>query len=247
MTALVRARANTIERVTYKLYTLTSGLKAWKGGQAFLDPSTGKVRPASSLPGMLAIGLFDRDVDASAGEKQVNINFGMEREFIWIANDVGAPVPSSSIGAFCYFLDDQTVTALSGGTLAGRVWDVQTGRGVLVERLLSGSPSYGAGLTAGTFPAYVANDGIIPSNPVSGSIFDIGTTAAPVNVTLPATAREGTMLRFVADGTKNAHTVTYRDATGPANLTTALTAAKRHQVDVTFLNSKWTANAYVSP
>ncbi len=55
------------------------------------------------------------------------------------------------------------------------------------------------------------------------------------------------MLYFVADGTKNGHTVTYRDATGTVALTTALTASKRHLVVATFLNGLWNANAYVGP
>jgi len=93
----------------------------------------------------------------------------------------------------------------------------------------------------------VSNDSVIASDPASGLIYDIPTTAAASTVTLPAAAAEGTILYFVADGTKNGHTVQYRDATGPVNLTTALTASKRHQVTAIYLNAKWTANAYVSP
>ena len=95
-------------------------------------------------------------------------------------------------------------------------------------------------------PAFVSNDLIIPASPASGAVYDIPTTGAASTVTLPATAEEGCILHFVADGTKNGHAVTYRDATGPANLTSALAASKRHLTTAIFLNGKWNANAYVS-
>jgi hypothetical protein len=72
-------------------------------------------------------------------------------------------------------------------------------------------------------------------------------TGAASTVTLPAAALDGTSASFVADGTANAHTVQYRDATGVVNLTAALTAAKRHLVIVEKVGGKWFANAYVSP
>jgi hypothetical protein len=86
-----------------------------------------------------------------------------------------------------------------------------------------------------------------PRDPRPGAIYDIPTTAGASTVTLPANALEGTEVTFVADGTKNGHTVQYRDATGPTNLTTALTLSKRHLVRCAFLNGKWVANAYVAP
>jgi hypothetical protein len=101
-------------------------------------------------------------------------------------------------------------------------------------------------LIAGT-QAYVSNDLVIADNPANGLIFDVPTTGAASTVTLPAAAREGTRVYFSADGTKNGHTVQYRDATGPVNLTTALTASKRHSVTALFLGSKWVAQAYISP
>jgi hypothetical protein len=100
-----------------------------------------------------------------------------------------------------------------------------------------------------TAPAFAANDSVVANNPTSGTIFLIPATAANSTVTLPATAVENTVIWFVADGTagSNGHTVQYRDATGPVNLTTALTALKRHEVCCIFRGSKWYANAYVAP
>lgn len=97
-----------------------------------------------------------------------------------------------------------------------------------------------------TIPAYTANDSAPTSIP-TGAIIDVPTTGAASTITLPAAPPDGTWAIFTADGTKNAHTVQYRDATGPTNLTTALTASKRHEVLVSALGGKWFANAYVSP
>jgi hypothetical protein len=122
---------------------------------------------------------------------------------------------------------------------------------VAVE-LLSGVPTGTASLDglAGietALAAFSSNNINLGASPNSGAVYDIPTTAAASTVTLPATATEGTILYFVADGTKNGHTVQYRDATGPVNLTTALTASKRHLVIAVALNGLWNCNAYVSP
>lgn len=102
-------------------------------------------------------------------------------------------------------------------------------------------------LASASAPAFASNDSTIPTNPASDAIYDVPATSAASTITLPATARERTRLTFFADGVKNAHTVQYRDATGPTNLTAALTASKRHVVVAVFLGGKWGAVAGVSP
>ena len=94
----------------------------------------------------------------------------------------------------------------------------------------------------------MSNDSILPAaGVIPHAVYDVPTTGAASTITLPASSIEGATIQFVADGTKNAHTVTYRDATGPTALTTALLASKRHLVVATYLGGKWFANAYVSP
>lgn len=244
MTALARERQSSHERWTYHLLPLMAGYKAYKGARAGIDLATGKVRPMAAGQGLIHIGQFARTIDATSAEKPVNVNLGMEVEVDWLENDTVSPVLVTSRGQLCYFLDDQTVTAASAGNaVAGRVWDVEAGRGVAVQKLIT---PYG-GASAGTSPAYVSNDLIIPAGQASDQVFDIPTTTAASLVTLPAAPRDGARLYFVADGVKNGHTVQYRDATGPVLLTTALTASKRHLVIAVALNGKWSANAYVSP
>lgn len=258
MTALAAERARSIEKFTYRQFTLASGNKGWKGGIAAGDLSTGKVEPGHDETDLFVLGVFDETVDAAAADKLVNVNLGREVVAEWLANGTaGDAVAAADVFNLCYVMDDQTVSKVATGrSVAGRIWAVDSVRGVLVERL-SAIPTPSSTLDGlegvpTSAPAFAANDSVVANNPNSGTIFDIPATAAASTVTLPATAVDGTIIYFVADGTKNAHTVQYRDATGPVNLTTALTAAKRHLVvairyGASGAGGKWHCNAYVSP
>lgn len=242
MTALTQERQSRVERWTYHNFTLTSGTKAYKNGICALKLGTGKVVPGSTAPDLFVIGKFANTVDATAADATVNVYLSREIEVEWFENGTGT-IASTDIGSLCYVQDDQTVTITpAGASVAGRVWAVDSSMGVAVERLQTNPQR----ITKTALTAFSSNN-INVAVSASGSIFDVPTTGAASTITLPATAAEGSIWYFVADGTKNGHTVQYVDATGSANLTTALTASKRHLVIATFLNSKWNANAYVSP
>jgi hypothetical protein len=251
MTALVQERMSSREAWSYKQFTLASGNKAWKNAIAAIDLGSGKVVPAATATDLLVIGKFAETIDATAGDKLVNISFGREIWVEWFAND-STSVAAVDLGALCYLKDDQSVTITpTGASIAGRIWGVDSTKGVAVE-FLEAVPAPNAtldGLNANevALSAFSSNAIAVPATPHSGSMFEVPATGAASTITLPATADEGTVLYFLANGTDNAHTVTYRDATGPTNITTALTASKRHMVIVAFLNSTWRANAYVSP
>ncbi len=252
MTALSAAKASRFERWTYHQFTLASGNVAYQGGLACLDLSTGKVEPGHEETDLLVIGTFDETVDATAADKQVNVNLRKEIEVEWWANSGDNAVVSTDVGSYCYVEDDQTVgSEAAGRAIAGRVWAVDATKGVAVEKLQAVPAAIasldGLPLLETSPGAFAAGDLVIGASPNSGAIYEVPATAANSTITLPATADEGTELTFVADGTNNAHTVQYRDATGPTNLTAALTASKRHMVKAAFLNSKWRAIAYVSP
>lgn len=253
MTALANERQSREKKFTYMQFPLAVGNKAYKNGNAAIDLSTGKCEPAHPETDLFGIGKFAETVDATLAEALVNVNLQREVTAEWWENDTdGTPVTAAMLCALCYLLDDQTVTSdPSGASVAGRVWAVDSVKGVLVERLGDTPAAVGSldGLEAveTALAAFSSNNIDVDDNPNSGAIFDVPTTGAASTITLPATAAEGTVLYFVADGTKNGHTVQYRDETGPANLTTALTASKRHMVIAAFLNGKWNANAYVSP
>jgi hypothetical protein len=253
MTALATQRMSKTERWTRKQFTLASGNVAFKNGIACLDLSTGKVEPGHAETDLLVIGKFAENVDATAADTLVDVDLGKEIEVEYWANAEGGDAcAATDVGSLCYVLDDQTVTITpTAHSVAGRIWAVDATRGVAVERLqaVPADPATlgGLGAVETALAAFSSNNINVGNNPNSGSIHDVPTTGAASTITLPATAVEGTILYFVADGTKNGHTVQYRDATGPVNLTTALTASKRHLVIATFLNAIWNANAYVSP
>ena len=246
MTALAIERMRKVETWKRKRFTLTGG-KAFKGAIALLDKSTGKVvKGQSSAAGYVRIGVFAETVDATSADALVDVDLEREITLEWFANDTVAPLSATTdILNTAFVLDDQTVTAGSTATsvAAGRVWAVDSTRGVAVERFHAPGGSIAP---LGTALSYTSNDAA-PAAVVSGAIYDVPTTGAASTITLPAAAPDGTVCYFTADGTKNGHTITYRDATGPTALTTALTASKRHLTVCTKRGSKWFANAYVSP
>jgi hypothetical protein len=134
MAALTQARMQTIERWTHHLFPLAVGNKAWPGGAAGIDQSTGKVEPMHAEADLLYIGNFEETVDATAAEAMVQIDLGIEIEVRRYANDAGNLVDAGDVGSLCNFLDDQTVT-MAAGPIAGRVWDVHPTLGVAVQKL----------------------------------------------------------------------------------------------------------------
>lgn len=247
MTALAKEKMRLLERWTYRTFTLTSGTKAYKGGICMLAAGTGKVVPGTEAGNHWTIGTFAETVDATAADKPVNVTFGKEVEIEWFANSGSNAAVGTDLGAMAYVEDDQTVgVSAAGRSIAGRIWAVDATKGVAVERLTSLANTLD-GLEARPGPtlAFVAADIVIGDNPKSGTVYDVPTSAANSTISLPATAVEGTVVWFKADGTKNGHTVQYRDVT--TAITTALTASKRHLVQCVFSGSKWFANAYVSP
>ncbi len=245
MTAQAKDRGLDTASWRFKRFTLTSGSVAWKSGAAFLNLATGKVVPAlQAAAGYLFLGTFAEAVNATAGDKPVNIDLGTEIELAYFVNS--GPILATDIGKLCYFDDDQTVV-LAAGTrqLAGRVLDVDARKGVGVDTAVARYASQERTM-AGPALTFTANDAA-PADIINGAVYNLPATAAASTVTLPAAAPDGVIAFFAADGTANGHTVTYRDATGAVALTTALVASKRHLTVASKVNGKWVANAYVSP
>jgi hypothetical protein len=185
-----------------------------------------------------------------AVDQDINVDLIDEVSLTWIPNAGGGDaVGATDVFKDCYWIDSGAVSkTATGNPLAGRVWAVDATKGVLVQKVQSDvstavPPALSTDLAA---PAFVSNDSA-PADIVNGATYTVPATGAASTVTLPAATADGTVAYFVADGTNNANTVQYRDATGPTNLTTALTASKRHLVVVNKSGGKWFANAYVSP
>lgn len=249
MTAQSADRGLTRGRISEPTFNLKSGEVVYKGALIAFELGTAFVVEATGASDELVIGTAIEAVDATSAAKPIAVRLEREVNTVFFKN--GSSIATANQGQLCYVTDDQTVSLTpnaSGVSLAGRIWSVDSTLGVEVE-LIQPIQQGGDLLASRTLPAHVSNDVIVTAALcIPGTIFDIATTAANSTVTLPATGvAEGTVVTFVADGTKNGHTVQYRDATGPVNLTTALTASKRHFVIATYLNGIWNANAYVSP
>jgi hypothetical protein len=245
MTAAAADRRQRTEYWKNADFVFASGDIGYKGTRAFLDPSTGKIGVVPT-PGFISIGILNDTVDASSADKSVSVDLEEGIWISWFANATSTDaVASTDVGKLGYHPDDSTVAITPAGhVLAGRIWKVDSVKGVAVQKLDTAADLPTGGLpTVGT---YTSND-FAPADIVNGGVYDVPTTGAASTITLPAASADGTVAYFAADGTKNAHTVQYRDATGPTNLTTALTASKRHLVVVAKRGGKWFANAYVSP
>lgn len=135
MAALTRSRAVSMERWTHHQFILASGNKAWKGAAAVGDQTTGKVEPAhGGEADLLSLGHFDEDVDASTGDRAVTVDLGMEIEVRWQEND--GSITAADVFKLAYWADDQTVTATAtGNSVAGRIWAVDSTRGVAIQLL----------------------------------------------------------------------------------------------------------------
>ncbi len=135
MTALVNKRQTDFSKWRNRVLTLKSGEKAYLGGIALGDPSTGKVLNGASATGKLFLGLFAESVDASAtgfnADSDVNVDFMQEITAGWFANDGGITIADRFNPA--YVADDQTVSKTSTNrSLMGTILDVDSIDGVLV-------------------------------------------------------------------------------------------------------------------
>lgn len=137
MAALTTQRMTLETRFKNKAFPLNASTKAWQGGIACLDTSTGHVTKGQAGTTFKKIGEFAETVDNSAGgDGALSVLVSLDREVVarWYDNDSGTAVTAANVGSDCYILDDHTVTgASSGNSVAGRVWAVDSVKGVLVE------------------------------------------------------------------------------------------------------------------
>jgi hypothetical protein len=121
----------------------------FQGGIACFDTSTGLVAKAFVSTTLIPIGLFAED-SAAAASKVVPVKLFREVEAVWMPNAGGGEaVVAANIGGLCYLRDDNTVGVDDDtNTLSvfGRVWKLDTNRGVLVEPLYTAGEGTVSGL-----------------------------------------------------------------------------------------------------
>jgi hypothetical protein len=164
MTALASQRSNQPEKWTRKQFILPATYVAFKGGAAALSLSggaaPGKVIPAATATTLFFIGTFAENKAVSASDQLVDVDLGDEIEVRWYANG-SSSIAATDVGAVCYFDDDQTVNKTSTGrSLAGRIWAVDSTKGVAVEKLTATQATAQSGSVADSSitPSYAAVD-----------------------------------------------------------------------------------------
>lgn len=235
-------RSSKEDRFKFLTFTLLSGTIAYQGAGASLNGS-GKVRPTrdASAATDFHIGTFLEKVDASAADKEVVIDLVEEVVVRWWKNS-GTDIVSTDIGKIAYFADDESVSINPTGRIpAGRIWKVDSIKGVAVEKLRSPAPNRAA---LPTLPAFAAGD-TAPAQIVHGAVYDVPATAANSTISLPAAAADGTVAYFHADGTKNGHTLTFRDVA--TAISAATTAAKRVAATAIKADGSWCVHLTVGP
>lgn len=241
MTALSNDKGRRTAKWGYAKLTLASGTKAFKGSSLVWN-GAGKVVPATAAPGRAFAGTAIEQIDATSGDKKVNVELPNPITVEYFAN--GGDITAADLGKRCFFVDDTTVVlAGAGKSQAGRIWDIHANGMIGVELYTFNDEENVDEAVTGL--AFTANDLAVTVQ--NGALYDIPTTAGASTVTLAAPSRDGITATFSADGTKNGHTVQYRDATGTVPLTAALVASKRHLVTVKSLGGKWFAIAASAP
>lgn len=255
--------ANVTENVIYRPYgqggrkinlPVDGGSHVYEGVLVAQLVATGQLCPMNTAASGPAVGVATHEVDNTGADAAKRCLVEYDKIYSFANSATGGEECSEALPLFSpvFAADDHTIAKHSNAgayQLAGLYCGMdEDGRvrvfvGAQALALLSNS-----GGVVGILAGQVSNDFILAAGEVvNNAVYDVGTTGAASTVTLPATPADGIRISFVADGTKNGHTVQFRDATGPANLTTALTASKRFLVICTSLGGKWFANAYVSP
>lgn len=134
MAALTSKKA--VRTVKFKTIELVGKVEqVYQGGRACFDTSTGLVAKAFVSTTLVPIGVYAEDQLTTSGQT-VLIDLDKEVTARWFPNYATDPVVAADIGKDCYMFNDQEVAKTSGSSarsVAGRVWKIDSVKGVLVE------------------------------------------------------------------------------------------------------------------
>lgn len=160
----------TIERL---LMLAPIGAKGFKGGIAVVGPD-GYTITGKAGPGFVRVGAFHEDFDNTLGVAPLAVNIELDQEIKckWYYNDVVAPIVQADVLRRAFVLDDQTVTADSGNSIAGRVWRIDAKQGVLVQTTFEAADNQDTSQTVihdlraviTSIAAYTAAAGVLTAN-----------------------------------------------------------------------------------
>ncbi len=135
MTALTSKKENKFQVFT-SIELPGKAEQVYQGGLATIDTSTGLVAKAFVSTTLIPIGTYAVDQLTTSGQT-VLVKLSREVRARWYSNSTSTDaIAAAQLGQDCYMVDDQTVAKTSGSSsrsVAGRVWKVDSLKGVLVE------------------------------------------------------------------------------------------------------------------
>jgi hypothetical protein len=135
MSALTASRL-TKQVVSAGMSLLSTPEQTYAGGACGFDTSTGLVKKWAASTTIIPLGTYSEDKLVTSGGS-VHVNFPSEFRLQWFANSASTDtITQTEVGSNCYIVDDQTVAKTSNSSarsIAGRVFKVDTVKGVLVK------------------------------------------------------------------------------------------------------------------
>ena len=110
--------------------------QVYQGGRACVDTTTGLVAKGFASTTLVPIGVYTENQATPSGG---SVHVTLDREIFarWYENSTsGDQITAADLLKDVYAVDDQTVAKTNGGgtrSVAGRVWKVDSVKGVLVE------------------------------------------------------------------------------------------------------------------
>lgn len=128
-------RTTRIETFLYVDLPLKSAVVAEQGNIACIDTADGALVGVSTATTLIPIGVFDEGMNFTGnGTTKARVKLFKEIRAARFLNDTGTAVTAAQRLQLCYLKDGATVSGDSTGrSVAGRVWDVSSTLGVLVE------------------------------------------------------------------------------------------------------------------
>jgi hypothetical protein len=118
-------------------FPLAGSQTAYQGGMVSALTTAGTVYPAQNASNHVVIGQFmeSNNNSASTFTSYVNVELAREIHCFWYDNATGAgAIVASNLFSNVYVADDHTVSTTAGaGIVAGRVWQIDSSLGILVQ------------------------------------------------------------------------------------------------------------------
>lgn len=148
--ALSNKRATRIVKFKNKSLPATASVTYHQGALICWDTSTGLVCQGKASATLIPIGVAAESKTLGSGGGSILVELFREVVAMWFANSTSTDeVVAASLGGLAYVVDDFTVADNDNSnarSVLGRVWELDAGKGVLVEPLHTAGDATVSGL-----------------------------------------------------------------------------------------------------